>query len=89
MPVPRDRDDDAYFRPLADLDPGGARVFLGLVHHTDGLDGLKRRLATAPRHLDASGVATECGFGRRPPEQVPALLELHRRARDLLAQPAV
>jgi hypothetical protein len=24
------------------------------------------------------GIATECGFGRRPPETVPELLALHR-----------
>jgi hypothetical protein len=24
------------------------------------------------------GIATECGFGRRPPETVPGLIDLHR-----------
>lgn len=84
MPVPRDRDDDAYFAPLADLDVGDAKVFLGLVHHTDGIEGTRRRLTTAQRHLDVFGIATECGFGRRPPEQVEPLLELHRAAASQL-----
>jgi len=36
LTVPRDRDDDAYFQPLENLDVGEGRVFLGLLHHTDG-----------------------------------------------------
>jgi hypothetical protein len=78
MPVPRDRSDDAYFEPLRDLDVGDARVFLGLVHHTDGVDGTRQRLATAKRHLADFGIATECGFGRRAPDTLPELLDIHR-----------
>jgi hypothetical protein len=78
MPVPRDRRDDAYFAPLRDLDIADARVFLGLVHATDGVEGTRRRVATAKRHLADFGIATECGFGRRPPATVPELLEIHR-----------
>jgi hypothetical protein len=56
-------------------------VYLGLVHLTDGLEGAKRRLAAARRVVDVDdfGVATECGFGRRPAETVSALLELHQQ----------
>lgn len=87
MPVPRDRDDDAYFAPLAGLSlPPGTELFLGLVHATDGIDGARRRAATARRFAPAPfGIATECGFGRREPEGVPALLDLHRVAADELA----
>ncbi len=77
MPVPRDRDDDAFFAPLSGLDTGDTRIFLGLLHHTDGEAGSRRRLAAASRHLEGFGLATECGFGRRAPETLPALLELH------------
>ncbi len=84
MPVPRDRTDDAYFAPLAGLATGGTRVYLGLVHHSDGLAGARARIATARRHLSGFGIATECGFGRRPPAQVPELLNLHREALALL-----
>ncbi len=77
MPVPRDRDDDAFFAPLGDLDVGDTRIFLGLIHHGDGEAGSRRRLEVAKRHLDGFGLATECGFGRRAPETLDALLDLH------------
>ena len=79
MPVPRDRHDDAFFEPLRDLDVGDTRVFLGLIHHTDGEPGTRRRLATASKYLPRFGLATECGFGRRAPETLEELLRLHRR----------
>ena len=79
MPVPRDRDDVAYFKPLKNLKlPRGTELYLGLVHRTDGVAGARRRLAAAKEVVTDFGVATECGFGRRPPDTVPALLELHR-----------
>jgi hypothetical protein len=79
MPVPRSRDDAGYFAPLRDSKrPAGTELYLGLVHLTDGLDGARRRLAAAQEVVTDFGVATECGFGRRPPETVPALLDLHR-----------
>jgi hypothetical protein len=48
------------------------------VHRTDGLAGAKRRLAAAQQVVTDFGIATECGFGRRPPETVPDLIDLHR-----------
>ena len=78
MPVPRERSDDGYFAPL-----DGIRLrpetdlFLGLVHLTDGVDGAKRRIGAATKYVTDFGVATECGFGRRPPETIRPLLELH------------
>lgn len=81
MPVPRGRDDDAYFAPLKALRlPSGTRLFLGLIHLTGGLEGTKRRMETAKRARADFGIACECGFGRRPPETVHSLLELHRQA---------
>ena len=78
MPVPRGRDDDAYFAPLARLRlKPGMRLFLGLVHQHDGVEGASRRGAAAGRHHRNFGIATECGMGRRPPERIPALLDLH------------
>jgi hypothetical protein len=79
MPVPRDRSDDAYFAPLKGLrlEPD-TELYLGLIHLTDGVEGAKRRIAAAKRVVTDFGVSTECGFGRRPPETIPRLLELHR-----------
>src|SRR5262249_5404239 len=78
MPVPRDRDDDDYYEPLARLrlDPE-TELSLGLVHFTDGAVGTRKRLATAERHAKAFSIATECGFGRRDPKTIPELLRIH------------
>src|SRR5258707_2309459 len=59
-------EDDSFFRPLADLEAGDARVFLGIVLPLDGIAGLKRRQATASRYLADFGVAMYCGMGRQP-----------------------
>jgi hypothetical protein len=78
MPVPRNRDDDAYFAPLKQLKlRPETELCLGLVHHTDGVDGTKRRLATARKHVTDFSIATECGFGRRAPDTIPELLRIH------------
>ena len=76
--VPIDRSDEAYFAPLRDLRVGDARVFLGLVHFHDGVDGSLKRARTAGKFLADFGIATECGFGRRQPETLPELLRIHR-----------
>ncbi len=78
VPVPIDRDDAAYYAPLSRLSLGGeTELYLGLIHFDDGVPGAARRIAAARTVRHDFGVATECGFGRRPPETVPALLELH------------
>jgi len=78
MPVPRDRSDDAYFGPLAQLRlKPETELSLGLVHYTDGVAGTRKRLAAAERHANRFSIATECGFGRRPPETIPELLRIH------------
>jgi hypothetical protein len=81
LPVPIDRDDDAYFAPLADVAwPDGTTVYLGLLHHEDGIEGALRRAATASRVIREFGVATECGFGRGPSERTASILDLHSEA---------
>jgi hypothetical protein len=78
LPVPIDRDDDAYYEPLRQLHlHPETELYLGLVHIADGLEGSRRRAEVAARHVPAFGVATECGFGRRPPETVPELMKIH------------
>jgi hypothetical protein len=84
MPVPRNRADDAYFAPLERLTlRPETELCLGLVHYTDGVDGTKRRLATAKKYAKNFSIATECGFGRRDPRTIPELLRIHAEVADL------
>jgi len=80
MAVPRDRDDEAYFEPLDGLAIADAELMLGLLHLTDGIDGAQRRIAAAEHTTADFGLATECGFGRRPLDTIPDLLDLHADA---------
>lgn len=83
LPVPRDRSDEAYFAPLRGLRlQSGTELYLGLVHLTDGVAGTEARIAAAQEIVAEFGVATECGFGRRPAETIPALLEVHASVAD-------
>ncbi len=79
LPVPRNRSDPEYLAPLADLNPSSPiELYLGLVHLTDSIEGARRRIKTARHTLTREfGIATECGFGRRPDTDVARLLELH------------
>lgn len=78
LPVPKERDDEAYFEPLAAVDlPNETELYLGLVHETDGEEGTRRRVEAASRRVPRFGVATECGLGRRPLDSIPALLDQH------------
>ena len=80
MPVPVERSDDAFYAPLAGLKlRPETELYLGLVHDTDGVEGTLGRIATAKRHVKDFGIATECGFGRRPADSVPGLVELHAK----------
>ncbi len=81
LPVPRDRGDDEYFVPMADLKlRSDTELYLGLVHLTGGLEATQNRIAAAERHTEEFGIATECGFGRRDPATIPELLKLHADA---------
>ena len=83
MPVPRNRADDAYFAPLQRLQLSPAtELCLGLVHHTDGVEGTQRRLQTAKRYAQNFSIATECGFGRRDPATIAELLRIHATVAD-------
>src|SRR5262249_41866591 len=84
MPVPRNRADDAYFAPLRGLAlRPETELCLGLVHHTDGIEGTRRRLATARKHARTFSIAAECGFGRRKPETIPELLRIHAAVAEM------
>jgi len=82
LPVPRAATDE-YFAPMTRLKaPDGTELYLGLVHYTDGRDGTQRRVVAAQRVIANFGVSTECGWGRRDPETIPGLIELHRQVCD-------
>lgn len=84
FPVPRDRVDHAFFAPLAQLKLNPAtELYLGLIHFTDGVEGTRQRMTASNSVITNYGVATECGFGRRPPETILQLLDLHRTIAEL------
>jgi len=79
MPVPIDRDDEAYFVPLRGFHGADAtELYLGLIHLGDGLAGAQRRIAAARKFRDNFGVATECGLGRaKTADTVKAIIRLY------------
>ena len=77
FPVPKERDDDAYFEPLEKLHlPQNTDFYLGLIHYNDKL-GDERRLKKALLHVKVDGIGSECGWGRADPERVPEQLASH------------
>ncbi|MEV7632276.1 hypothetical protein AB0N64_07715 [Microbacterium sp. NPDC089318] len=76
LPVPIERDDEAYYAPLAQLSPV-EELYLGLVHREDGVEGAERRIAAASRVVPEFGVATECGIGRAPAGTTAGILKTH------------
>lgn len=81
MPVPKERDDEAYFAPLSDLRlRPETELMLGLIHRLDGIDGARRKLEAARKFAPAFGVGTECGMGRYfAPDTMPEVFALHRK----------
>ena len=80
MPVPKDRTDAGYVKPLTALAGfGDTAIYLGLIHHDDRPGDLAR-IAAARAVLPVFGVASECGWGRTDPQRVAGLLESHRLA---------
>ena len=79
MPVPVERSDDAFHRPLAGLElRDDTELFLGLVHAKDGVEGTRARIAAARRYAKEFGIATECGMARaRSEATVRELLQIH------------
>jgi hypothetical protein len=79
MPVPVERSDEAFHRPLRGLElAAGTELFLGVVHASDGVEGARERIAAASRYAPTFGIATECGMARaRSEEMVRTLLKIH------------
>jgi hypothetical protein len=78
---PRDlrSEDDRFFEPLLGLHVPDTRVYLGIVLPVDGVEGLRRRHATASRYLDDFGIAMYCGFGRQPGQDGMETMREHGR----------
>ncbi len=77
FPVPKNRNDDAYFAPARKLKLSAeTELYLGLLH-SDGIAGAKQRIEAALRHIPRFGVATECGFGRRDTATIEDLMVQH------------
>jgi hypothetical protein len=77
-----DRTDDAFFAPLKELKPQGARVYLGAIHN---MERFKDRIVAARKYLPAFGLGAYCGFGRMPTSQLPGILADHLNAIELAA----
>ena len=79
MPVPKERYDSAYLEPLKRLAASDqTKLYLGLVHANDE-EGTTRRIQVARDTLPAGrdfGVATECGMGRTPREDLASILKI-------------
>ncbi len=91
--------DDAWFNPLADLNVGDARIYVGAIHHLHGEAGLRAQLDTVKTYLPDFGLAAPCGFGRvpfkpgrllteegdaPPPDFMRIILDDHQNAVDVL-----
>jgi hypothetical protein len=77
-----DRSDNAFYAPLRDLKPQGARVYLGAIHN---MARFKERIAVARKYLPEFGLGAYCGFGRQPPSELRNILNDHLRAVALAA----
>jgi len=76
MPVPKERLDEAYYKPMINLELQDTKLFLGVVHANDE-SGTRKRLETATAvYPGIYGIATECGLGRTPPEEIGSVLEI-------------
>jgi hypothetical protein len=84
IPVPREAE-AAFFAPLHDWRaPKHTHLYMGLLQEGDQAGNLAR-IAAARTAVRDFGVAAECGFGRRDPSHVPAILATHRAAAESLA----
>jgi len=60
------------------------RLYLGLIHVTDGVEGATPRIGAVRLSVPEFGAATECGLGRRDAATIPELLQLHAEVTDLV-----
>jgi hypothetical protein len=78
LPVPHDRADADFVRPLAELTlPAGASFYLGCVHPGDER-GNATRLEQAQRFTAVAGIGSECGWGRADPAKLDSIIAAHK-----------
>jgi hypothetical protein len=76
---------EEFYAPLADLDAGDTKVYLGMIHHHEESDSeFRARVATAKRYLPNFGISAVCGYGRTDPAEVGDLYAAHRRCAEAL-----
>jgi SAM-dependent methyltransferase len=79
LPVAGDRVDLHYLETIAQLSlRPETHLYLGLLHPSDGELGARARIVAAQRFVHDFGVATDCGLARHGPQNLTALIELHR-----------
>lgn len=79
LPVEEGRVDLRFFEKLAQLAlRPETRLYLGLLHPSDGIAGAEARVVAAQRFVHDFGVATDCGWSRHRSREVDWLIELHR-----------
>jgi hypothetical protein len=77
--------EDSFFAPLKELDTGGARVYLGAIHHLHDEAGLRAQLRAARKQLGSSfGISAPCGFGRATERQGKLLAARPRSPQDVI-----
>lgn len=76
IPVLPDARED-FFKPLENLKPGAARVYLGMVH---SMQSYAERMRAARKFLPDFGVGGYCGFGRESPAEMDRVLQEHLQA---------
>ncbi len=69
--------DDAYYAPLANLQPRGAKIYLGMIHH---MATFEQRLKIARKFWPDFGLAAYCGLGRTAPSGLGEILLEHEQA---------
>jgi hypothetical protein len=78
LPVPKERNEAAYFAPLAGLKlRAETELYLGCVHPGDEA-GNTHKLAAASAVVPIAGVGSECGWGRGDPARLDAILAVHK-----------
>jgi hypothetical protein len=82
--------DVADFRALTRLElHAETKLYLGVIHMDDGIEGAKRRLEAAATAIPSFGVAAFCGLAQpsrqeaAQPHTVKEIFELHRKVAEL------